>query len=393
MWIRLFCIGVLLTSGILDTFAQQKPPILSQELLFPPQEKHVHGSSVVALPNGDLLACWFEGSGERTADDVVIRGARLRKGSRQWTKPFLMADTPHLPDCNPVLFLNKKGTLFLVWIAVQGNQWEGSILRIKTANDYLEADTPRWNGQELLLLKPDASFATEVAAKLKALPEHGIGWAGYAPKYDQLVAEAAKDPIKRSIGWMTRIKPLLLSSGRIVLPLYSDGYNLSIMALSDDDGQTWLPSLPLVGRGPIQPALIQRTNGELVAYLRDSGDEPTRVQWSTSTDQGMSWTPALKTDIPNTASVELLKLSDGRWAFVGNMQSDSRHRLSFWLSEDEGKSWKWKSLLEDGPQEGRFSYPCLIQTPDGLVHVTYSYHLTNDQKSIKHLTLDPAAFR
>lgn len=393
MWIRLFCIGVLLASGILDTFAQQKPPILSQELLFPLQEKHVHGSSVVALPNGDLLACWFEGSGERTADDVVIRGARLRKGSRQWTKPFLMADTPHLPDCNPVLFLNKKGTLFLVWIAVQGNQWEGSILRIKTANDYLEADTPRWNGQELLLLKPDASFATEVAAKLKALPEHGIGWAGYAPKYDQLVAEAAKDPIKRSIGWMTRIKPLLLSSGRIVLPLYSDGYNLSIMALSDDDGQTWLPSLPLVGRGPIQPALIQRTNGELVAYLRDSGDEPTRVQWSTSTDQGMSWTPALKTDIPNTASVELLKLRDGRWAFVGNMQSDSRHRLSFWLSEDEGKSWKWKSLLEDGPQEGRFSYPCLIQTPDGLVHVTYSYHLTNDQKSIKHLTLDPAAFR
>lgn len=393
MWIHLFCIGVLLASGLLGAFAQQKTPILSQELLFPLQEKHVHGSSVVVLPNGDLLACWFEGSGERTADDVVIRGARLRKGSRQWTKPFLMADTPHLPDCNPVLFLNKKGILFLVWIAVQGNQWEGSILRIKTADDYLEADAPRWNGQELLLLKPDDAFATEVAAKLKALPEHGIGWAGYAPKYDQLVAEAAKDPIKRSIGWMTRIKPLLLSSGRIVLPLYSDGYNLSIMALSDDDGQTWLPSLPLVGRGPIQPALIQRTNGELVAYLRDSGDEPTRVQWSTSADQGMSWTPALKTDIPNTASVELLKLRDGRWAFVGNTQSDSRHRLSLWLSEDEGKNWKWKSLLEDGPQDGRFSYPCLIQTPDGIVHITYSYHLTNDQKSIKHLTLDPAAFR
>ena len=30
--------------------------------LFSSQGMHVHSSSVVELPNGDLLCCWFEGS-------------------------------------------------------------------------------------------------------------------------------------------------------------------------------------------------------------------------------------------------------------------------------------------------------------------------------------------
>ena len=88
------------------------------ELIFPLQEKHVHSSSIVELPNGDLLTCWFEGSGERTANDVVIQGARLKKGDTKWSKPFIMADTPGEPDCNPILFLNNSKKLFLVWIAV-----------------------------------------------------------------------------------------------------------------------------------------------------------------------------------------------------------------------------------------------------------------------------------
>jgi len=58
------------------------------ELLFPLQEKHVHYSSIVELPNGDLLTCWFEGSGERTANDVLINGARLKKGESKWSEPF-----------------------------------------------------------------------------------------------------------------------------------------------------------------------------------------------------------------------------------------------------------------------------------------------------------------
>jgi hypothetical protein len=54
--------------------------IYREMLIFAPIAQHVHGSTVVELPNGGLLAAWFQGSGERWADDVAIMGARLAKG-------------------------------------------------------------------------------------------------------------------------------------------------------------------------------------------------------------------------------------------------------------------------------------------------------------------------
>lgn len=363
-------------------------------LIFPPQEQHTHGSSLVRLSNGDLLAAWFQGSGERGADDVKIMGARLASGAKEWSRPFLMADTRDIPDCNPVLFLNSEGKLFLFWIAVEANAWEYSIIRYRTSVDYMTKGAPVWNWQDNILLKPDDRFAKEVAARFKELPPDHAGWGGYAPRYDDMIVDAAKDPKKRSIGWMTRIKPLQLPSGRILLPLYSDGFNLSLIAISDDNGATWRPSLPIVGRGPIQPALALKRNGHIVAFMRDSGNEPTMVQTSESSDSGFSWTAAHKTDIPNTASVELLTLRDGRWAFLGNTISDGRYRLTLMLSDDEGKTWKWKTHLEnDESKSGSFSYPCLIQTKDGMLHMTYSYRRKGEGESIKYVTMDPAAVR
>jgi len=299
--------------------------VLSESLIFPLQEQHAHGSSIVSLPNGDLLAAWFQGSGERTADDVKILGARLVKGAKEWSAPFEMADTPHLPDCNPVLFLNGEGKLFLVWIAVQANRWEHSILKFRTSADFSSPGAPVWDWQDNILLKPDDSFAEEVDRKFKDLPRLEAGWAEYAPSYDNMILSASKDPTKRSSGWMTRIKPLILKNNKILLPLYSDGFNLSLVAVSEDHGQSWLPSLPIVGRGPIQPALAQRRNGDIVALMRDSGDAPTEVQKSISKDGGTSWTAAVKTGIPNTASVELLVLQNGHWAFLGNDINDGRY--------------------------------------------------------------------
>lgn len=376
-----------------DAFAQTVPKdqvVIEEMLLFPMQEQHVHGSSIVALPNGDFLAAWFQGSGERTADDVKIMGSRLVKGEKKWSPPFLLADTPHLPDCNPVLFMNDEGKLFLVWIAVQANRWEHSILKFRTSDNYGRPGPPVWNWQDNILLKPDDQFAEEVSARLKELPRLTAGWAEYAPPYDRMIVAASQDPTKRSTGWMTRIKPLILQSGKILLPLYSDGFNLSLVAVSEDQGQSWLPGLPIVGRGPIQPALAQRKNGDIVALMRDSGDAPTRVQKSISKDEGHSWTVAEKTKIPNTASVELLTLQSGHWAFLGNDIDDGRYRVSLYLSDDEGESWKWEVYLEDEKKgTGGFSYPSLIQTEDGLLHLTYSYHVDGEGKSIKYISLDP----
>jgi len=74
---------------------RHKNSIVTEEFIFAPQGEHSHGSSIVALPNGDFLAVWFQGSGKRTADDVRIMGARLEKGKKDWSKPFVAADTPN----------------------------------------------------------------------------------------------------------------------------------------------------------------------------------------------------------------------------------------------------------------------------------------------------------
>lgn len=369
--------------------------IVSSELIFPAQEQHVHGSSVVELPNGDLLAVWFYGSGERTANDVRLMGARLKKGADKWSDVFPMADAPGVPDCNPVLFLNSKGKLFLVWITVLGDRWETSILRCRTSVDYEGDGPPVWEWQDDIFFKPTDAFADEVRAKIYDVDRPaGIDADAFKKELDGVVA-MAENLVTRSTGWMTRIPPIRLKSGRILLPLYSDGFNFSMIAISDDDGQTWRPSLPIVGRG-IQPSLAVKKDGTVVAYMRKASHsktkEPPRLWTAESKDDGQTWTLSHRTDFPSEASVDLFALADGRWIYVAN-DIDSRHLFSLFVSDDEGQTWKRGETLEFDPSKSsRYCYPCVIQTQDGMVHITYSSHGNSgdkESKTIKHIVIDP----
>ncbi len=366
---------------------KNKKSEFESQIIFPLQDKHVHSSSIVELPNGDLLSCWFEGSGERTANDVMVKGARLKKRASNWSKTFVMADTPGHPDCNPVLFINDKNKLFMFWIVVQANRWETSVLKYLTSDNYKKEGAPEWNWQDVILLKPGEEFAKTTKEKFKESGKPGLSWAEYAPKYEKMVVDAAKEPKKRETGWMPRIHPITLKNGRILLPLYSDGYNFSLVAISDDDGETWKPSLPIVGRGNVQPAIIQKEDGSLIAYMRDNGDEPGRVMMSTSKDNGYEWSAATKSDIPNPGtSVDAIKLKSGDFLIVYNDVEDGRHSLAVGISEDKGKTWGFIRHLEKMEKgEGSFSYPSVIQSDNGLIHVSYSYHL-KEEKTIKHVT-------
>lgn len=355
--------------------AGRPEPVFRTQNIFALQGKHVHGSSIVECPNGDLLACWYHGSGERGADDVLIQGARLKKGGAEWSPVFLMADTPQFPDCNPVLFIDRKGRLWLFWVDVQAHRWECSLLKYRRAEDYQGEGTPKWSWQDVIQLEPGEAFATTISKKFDELrPESGM-WGEYAPPYSRMVVEAARDPYKRQTGWMTRIHPLALPNGRLLLPLYSDGFNLSLVALSDDDGEHWRASLPIVGLGPVQPSIVRKNDGTLVAYCRDSGSPPARALMSISRDGGESWSAAIDSDVPNPgSSLEVCRLKDGSWLMVCNDTEEGRQRLSALLSADEGATWKWKRPIEPSDPEGTsFSYPSVIQTTDGLVHMTYSY--------------------
>lgn len=362
--------------------------------IFPPQEKHVHASSLVETPQGDIIAAWFYGSGERTANDVRIQGARLRKGASQWSTVFEMADTPNFPDCNPVLFIDQQQRLWLFWTLVLANRWENSLIKFLRADTYDKEGPPEWNWQDVLLMRIDESFPNQLAAGFKKLSPPSEMWAEYARPYSELLIDAAKDPLKRQLGWMTRNHPHILASGRIVLPLYSDGFNVCLMALSDDSGNSWQPSLPIVGLGPIQPTLAQRNDGRIIAYFRDSGDLPKRVQRAESQDNGVTWTVTRDIDIPNpSSSLEVLVLADGRWLLVGNDLPKGRYRLGLFLSEDEGETWHIAHYIDqDETNSNSYAYPSMIQASDGTIHVTYSCH-TKQGNTIKHFTTIPEALK
>ncbi len=360
------------------------------ELIFPAQDKHCHGSSLVQLPDGDLLACWFYGSGERSADDVQVQGARLGKGDTAWSPVFSMADTPGFPDCNPVLYVDAQKRLWLFWISVRASKWEDSILMFRRAQDYQGAGAPKWSWQGVIALKPGDDFVDAIKEDFPKLNHDESLWGEYTPKYSKVLLEAAKDPLKRQLGWMTRIHPLTLPNGRILLPLYSDGFNLSLVAISDDTGETWRASRPIVGLGPIQPTLVLKKDGSIAAFMRDSGTLPHRVLTATSTDNGDTWSIATDTDVPNPgSSLEVIALKDGRWVMLFNDTEEGRHILTLALSDDEGQTWKWKRPVEQAEKgKGNYGYPSLIQAADGKLHATYTFSET--AKSIKHITVDPA---
>ena len=236
-------------------------------------------------------------------------------------------------------------------------------------------------------MKPGEEFAETIKNGFRESDTPGLAWAEYAPQYEKMIVEAARDPKKRETGWMTRTHPLQLQDGRILLPLYSDGYNLSLIAISDDNGKSWQPSLPIVGRGNVQPSLVQKTNGSLVAFMRDNGDEPGKVMKSVSKDNGFDWSIAEKSSIINPGtSVEAISLANGEWVMIYNDVENGRHSLAVSLSDDEGETWLWTRHLEKrGPGEGSFSYPSVIQAKDGFIHVTYSFH-TAENKTIKHVS-------
>lgn len=359
---------------------------LSAELVFPLDSQHNHAPGLVELPNGDLLASWYRGSGERSADDVAVWGARLVQGESQWSTPFLMADTPGFPDCNTCMLVDRNQRLWLFWPVILANTWESCITRYLTADARRITGPPQWETQGLILLKPD-DFRDEALQVLDAELqgfEHRLSDRQKAGIEE--LRQRLGDKLFQRLGWQPRCKPTVLASGRILLPLYSDTFSISIMAVSDDDGQSWYASKPLLGFGNIQPTVLRRNDGMLVAYMRENGPRR-KIRVAESPDQGLSWGPVGTIDLPNPGSgLDGVRLADGRWLLVYNDTEQGRQSLAVSLSADEGRTWLQTRHLERQTQ-GAFHYPCVIQTRDGRIHCLYSYFVTGG-KSMKHASFD-----
>jgi predicted neuraminidase len=358
-------------------------PQSSSELIFPLESWHNHSSSIVETPRGDLLVCWFHGSGERTADDVLIRAAPWNSKRGSWSQPFTLADAPGFPETNPVLFIDRRERLFFFWPLIIAHRWETALMKYRVSTDYQQADgPPTWAFQDNIVLVPK-----NIGPKTKAFVAAEVERSPQLAAAGQRLVERAEDEYFSRMGWFTRTHPLELPSGRLLVPMYSDGYSFGIMAISDDGGITWKASEPIVGFGGVQPSVVRKNDGTLVAYLRDNGPAPKRALMSESTDNGESWTTARDTDILNPgSSLEVIRLRNGHWIMVYNDLERNRYSLVAAISEDEGRTWPVRRHLEGRPDvetPHQYHYPSVMQARDDAIHVTYSY-FTATGKSIKH---------
>src|SRR5262249_48916043 len=117
---------ILACAVLLGSFVWGEPVHRTEEV-FPLHAEHNHASMIVELPDGDLLVCWYRGSGERTADDVRVMGARKKKGAAKWSEPFVLADTPGFPDTNPTMFVDSRQRLWFLWQIIVANEWHTAI--------------------------------------------------------------------------------------------------------------------------------------------------------------------------------------------------------------------------------------------------------------------------
>jgi len=394
----------MLTSILLLGFAVQasEPPRFEAEQIFTPVEPQTHAPGIVELPNGDLLASWYGDpvKGVEGSSDAAVNGARKTKGETSWSKPFVLADYPGLPDCNTCMMVDGRGALWLFWPTILANSWESSIMNFKTTTDCAKPGAPRWQKEGLILLKPDdfGPEALKILGNRTIKPPRGVK----ATREEQKAK--LSDQLYQRLGWAPRCKPTVLPSGRIILPLYTDTFAISIMAISDDGGATWYASKPLIGFGNIQPTVLRRDDGILVAYMRENG--PLNViRVSESKDDGITWSPVGETDLPNPgAGIDAVRLANGHWLLVYNDDKDSRATLAVSISDDEGKTWKYTRHLERH-KAGRYHYPAVIQGHDGTIHAIYSTFIAPEDagdeakakkqtlKGIKHAAFNEAWVR
>jgi predicted neuraminidase len=179
-------------------------------------------------------------------------------------------------------------------------------------------------------------------------------------------------------------KPLQLPNGRILCPSSTEdaGWR-SHLEIIDDLGRTWQRVDPIndgQGFAAIQPSLLIYPDGCLQALCRSRQGVITE---SWSQDSGHTWSKMAATSLPNPNSgIDAVTLRDGHQLLVYNHTARDRTPLNVALSED-GKRWEMVLALEK--DDGEFSYPAVIQTSDGLVHVTY----THRRDTIKHIVIAP----
>lgn len=340
---------LLLTIFFSDIQAQKKNPwekgIVVDEFIYDTAPfSSCHAATIAETPAG-LIAAWFGGTREGNPD-VEIWVSRLQ--NNHWTKPLSVAngivnDTLRYPCYNPVLYQVPNGELLLFYkIGPSPSKWKGWM---KTSTD---------NGKTW--------------SKAKALPEGFIG------------------PVKN--------KPVMLSNGVLLAPSSKEGDGWKVhFEASEDSGKSWRMIGPINDgktTNAIQPSVLIHKN-EMLQILARSKERALMQSWSS--DNGETWSALTPSGLPNNNSgTDAVTLKDGRQLLVYNHVlppadakngKGARTPLNVAWSKD-GKTWYAALMLEDSPIS-QYSYPSIIQSSDGMVHIVYTWR----RQKIKYVKVDP----
>ncbi len=297
-----------------------------------------HASTIVETREG-LLAAWFGGT-EEGHPDVSIWTAR-HDGTR-WLAPEQVADGrqpdgARFPCWNPVLFQPSSGPLLLFYkVGPSPREWWG-LVRTSTDNGRTWSEAARL---------PDGILGP-IRAKPAELPD------------GTLVAGSSTE----HAGWV----------------VHMERARLAARGAPTEWGRTGPLNDPKRFEA-IQPTILVHSATRLQILCRSRQRVVTEA-WSE--DAGRSWGAMTATALKNpSAGIDALRLADGRFLLVYNPTPSGRSRLEIAVSR-EGRSWRSVIVLEDGA--GEHSYPAIVQSRDGRVHVTYTWR----RERIKHVVLDP----
>jgi predicted neuraminidase len=180
-------------------------------------------------------------------------------------------------------------------------------------------------------------------------------------------------------------KPVMLDDGTLVCGSSTEDHGWRVhMEFTKDAGETWNRTEVLCDGKTvqaIQPTILKHSGDQLQILCRARSGG--RVLSSWSKDRGQSWSPLeLIADLPNPNSgIDAVTLADRRHLLVYNHTPRGRSPLNVAISAD-GKAWKQVVTLES--ESGEYSYPAVIQSSDGKVHITYTWK----RKKIRHVVLD-----
>ncbi len=317
-----------------------------------PGGAYKHPASIEELNNGDFFIAYYGGGGEYEGDTAVF-GSRRVKGSKEWSPPKRIADTPDRSDGNAVIWQQPGGPAWLFYVVRYGETWSDSIIKYKYSSD--RAHT--WTDSDILTFEK---------------------------------------------GMMVRAQPVQLLNGDILLPIYHEvgqdkesvgADSASLFARYNNATKQWTFTKEIHSRiGNIQPAVVQCDPNYLLAFCRRGGGYGPMpdgfIVKTESHDGGYTWSPGVDTKFPNpNAAVDLIRLTNGHLVMIYNDSFEGeRMPLTMRVSTDNGKTWPHVRNIVNKPGDTA-AYPFMIQATDGRIHGVYT---SSERTVVNYFVLDEA---